>query len=427
MTLFQSIVNRAREISSLFPGYFEDYKHNHYRDFGYPTDITFALAYSMYCRNGLGSAAVEKTILKTWETSPALWENESPSETRLESDVAEWARALRLWTRFAETDRRSLVGGYSAAILRLRDSKSFKEPVDRVPGGLDGLSEIIPAWAGQLGVSTWDTDEASETYGQPTMFAFNEAAVGDDRHRTRAFEVHPDRVIVWSRDGTVHARSALEPGYNDLITLEKVNGAGGEGFWKNAKSAPVIEVDKEANIQQMAAGMGVSVEEVAEKMDAQVDDFQKGFDKMLMLQGMQAKTLGITLPSPEHFHGNPLMSFAASFLIPLKILTGSQTGERASTEDAVEWAKTNMARRNDTVLPGLNDFIRRMKAFGILSDSDWQIGWADLTESSMSEKIDRADKMAGVNQKSGDEPVFFADEIREAVGLPPQEEIGDDE
>ena len=424
---FHALFNRARELSTLFPGYFADYKHNHYRDFGYPKDITFALAYSMYQRNGLGSAAVEKTILKTWETAPAIWESEKPKESTVEADIRQWATDLRLWSRFADTDRKSMVGGYACAILRLRDSKRFQEPVDTVPGGLDGLAEIIPAWAGQIEVSEWDTDETSETYGSPKMFSFNEAAVGSDRHKTRAFSVHPDRVIIWSKDGTVHARSALEPGYNDLVTLEKVSGAGGEGFWKNAKSAPVIEIDKEASIQDMATAMGVPVAEVAEKMDAQVDDFQKGFDKMLMLQGMKATTLGITLPNPEHFHNNPLMAFAASFLIPLKILTGSQTGERASTEDATEWAKTNMARRNDIAIPALREFLNRMQKFGILRERDWVLGWEDLTESTMSEKIDRADKMASVNQKMGDEPVFFADEVREVVGFDAREEIGDDE
>jgi hypothetical protein len=280
---------------------------------------------------------------------------------------------------------------------------------------------LIPAWAGQLTVAEWDTDEPSDAYGQPKMFQFSEAAVDiDRRQQPRQFNVHPDRVLVWSKDGTVHCRSILEPGYNDLMTMEKVSGAGGEGFWKNAKSAPVLEIDKEIDIETMAKAMGVPPAELADKMNAQVEDYQKGFDKLLMIQGMQAKTLGITLPSPEHFFAIALQSFAASVMIPLKILVGTQTGERASTEDAAEWAQTNMSRRTNQAIPNMMEMVGRLERFGVLPEKDWHIDWTDLTESSMGEKIDRASKMADVNQKTGPaEWVFTPEEIRAAVDLEP--------
>lgn len=279
----------------------------------------------------------------------------------------------------------------------------------------------MPVWEGQLSVSEWNTDETSEGYGQPLMYAFNEANVKTGQKNHRAFTVHPDRVIIWSKTGDIHGQSALEPGYNDLITLEKVIGAGGEGFWKNAKSAPVLEVDKEAKIADMAKAMGVSPEDVADKMDEQVADWQKGFDQLLMLQGMQAKTLSITLPSPEHFFAVALQSFAASLSIPVKILVGNQTGERASSEDATDWAQTNNSRRANIVLPNLMAIVERLVRFRILPEKDWFIDWTDLTEASMGDKIDRANKMADTNQKMKDsgEIVFTHEEIRAVVDLEP--------
>lgn len=412
----------TRRLDAMFPGYFPTAKHDHYLDFGYPKTLTFPQLYGMYCRNGLASAAVEKTVRKTWQEYPFVSETGDDSEeTTIESDIRQRFADLRVWQHLIEADRRSMVGNYAGVILRLADSKTFDQPVDTVPGGLMGLVEVIPTWEGQLTVSQWDTDQTSETYGQPKLFQFNEAAIGNDRQQPRAFMVHPDRVIIWSRDGTVHGRSALEPGYNDLIDLEKIKGAGGEGFWKNAKSAPVFEVDKEAQVEEMAKAMGVSVDKIADAMDDQVQDFLKGFDAHLMLQGMQAKTLSVTLPSPEHFWAAPLQSFAASMNIPMKILVGNQTGERASTEDASEWAQTCMSRRAEQVIPNIMVLVNRLETFGILSERDWAIDWTDLTESSMGEKVDRADKMAGVNQKMRDsgEVVFTGDEIRAAVDLDP--------
>lgn len=428
MTVLRLVTNEVqRRLDRMFPAYFATPKHDHYKDFGYPETLSFAQLYKVYLRNGIAHAAVDKTIDKTWQDAPFLLEKErdgsegsEKDETPLERDIRQRFDDLRVWMHLAEADRRSMVGKYAGVILRVADSRKFVEPVERVSGGLDGLVELVPFWEGQLTVSEWDKDETSETYGQPTMFQFNEAAVGKTAN-PRSFNVHPDRVVIWSRDGTVHGRSALEPGYNDLIDMEKIKGAGGEGFWKNAKSAPVLEIDKEANIRDMAKAMGVAEDEIADRMNEQVADWQKGFDQLLMLQGMQAKTLGITLPSPEHFWAAPLQSFAASMSIPTKILVGMQTGERASTEDAQEWAQTNMSRRAGYVVPNIMTLVSRLERFGILPEKDWFLDWTDLTEASIAEKIDRTVKMADVNLKMKDsgEFVFTPEEIRAAADYEP--------
>lgn len=422
MNAITRIMNSVRRMESMFPGYFATAKHNHYSDFGWPETVDFNLLFQTYERNGLAKSGVNKTILKTWEDFPNIWETEKPAESTIESQIRQRFEDIRFFARLSEVDRRSMVGGYAGAILRLADGKRFNQPVDRVPGGLAGLVEIIPAWAGQLTVSTWDTDETSPTYGQPTMFAFHESAVGTENEhlKARQFELHPDRVLIWSMDGTVHCPSDLKSGINDLITMEKVSGAGGEGFWKNAKSGIALELSPDTKLDDMAKGMNVPIEELADAMNETVGDFNKGFDKLLMLQGMQAKTLGVTLPSPEHFFNIALQSFAASMNIPLKILVGNQTGERASTEDQAEWAKTNMARRNLICRPTIKDLLNRLERFGILPERDWVVGWTDLTEASISERIERADKMASINQKNGQfEPVYTNDEIRDVTGHEP--------
>lgn len=416
-----------RRLDEMFPGYFTTAKHNHYADFGYPTTLDFATLYGMYTRNGLATAGVNKTVQKTWETTPFLLEKErdgsqngAAKESPLEREIRKRFDDLRLWSRLADADKRSMVGRFAAIILRFADNRPFSDPVDRVAGGLDGLVELIPAWEGQIEISSWETDEKSEDYGRPKMFQFNEAAVGNQK-QPRQLLIHPDRVIVWSADGTVNGSSALEPGFNDLLTLEKISGAGGEGFWKNAKSAPVLEVDKEAKIAEMAKAMGVQPSEVADKMDEQVADWQKGFDQLLMLQGMTAKTLSITLPSPEHFFAIALQSFAASLSIPLKILVGSQTGERASTEDADEWSKTNMSRRSNQTIPNIMALVARLERVGILPERDWHLDWASLLDPSPTEMLERVERMANVNDKmrASNEWIFTPEEMRSEGGKEP--------
>lgn len=428
--------NATRSMSSLLglmPGWFQGAKHDIYKDFGFPQTLDFGTIHGTYARNGIAQAAITKTISKTWQENPFLLEKErdgsqrgKANETSLEKEIRLRFDELRLWQKLAEADRRGMVGRYGAVIVRYADGLKFNQPVGRVPGGLEGVVELIPVWEGQLKVATWDQDEASEAYGWPTMFSYNEADVVTGKANNRAIEVHPDRVLVWSKDGTVNGESALKAGYNDLLTIEKIIGAGGEGFWKNAKSAPVFEIDKEANLANMMKAMGATTgEELANKMDEQVESYSKGFDQMLLLMGMQAKQLNVTLPSPEHFFSTALQSFAASMNIPLKVLVGNQTGERASSEDNEDWAQTNMARRANIVVPNIMLLVKRWIDYGILPPgNDYFLDWTDLTEASMSERIDRADKMADINQKMKDtgEIVFTSEEIRKVPGYEPLSE-----
>jgi hypothetical protein len=210
----------------------------------------------------------------------------------------------------------------------------------------------------------------------------------------------------------------LKAGFNDLITIQKIIGAGGEGFWKNAKAAPILNIDPSTSSAKLAASLGVPQAEIADRIDEIVGDFQTGLDNSMMFQGIEAKFQSVMLPDPSKFILGPAQSFAASINEPLKLLVGNQNGERASTEDNKQWNKTNMSRRANYIKPNVMRMVQRFVRFGILPDRPWFLLWSDLTESSTEEKLNIVDKMATVNQKSmgGDGIVFTADEMRETGG-----------
>lgn len=415
-------------LARAFPGiYGANAKHDYAKDYGWPEDLTFDHFYRIYTRSGIAAAAVDKTIAKTWSTMPAIWESEQPRESQDEADIRKHFAKRNIWRAFMEADRRSLVGNYAAAILLLRDGKRLDQPVDTVPGGITGLAGVIPAWEGQLTPVAWDEDQFSETYGEPTLYQFDEYAVGPNVSGTRKSQVqiHRDRVLIWSDDGTLNCRSALEPGFNDITDAEKVKGAGGEGFWKNARAALTVESKDGVDIQSIMSGMGFATPEEAKKaLDEKVDDFSSGFDKLFMLGGFKVAPLAVSLPQPKEFWEPCVQSFAASFSIPFKVLVGNITGERASTEDANEWSATCMSRRENRVIPILNEFIDRLKRWRILSPGDWSIGWDSLVEASPDDKLARAASMATINSTLGTEPAFLTDEIREAAGFKPGAEVG---
>ena len=396
-------------------------KHDFNLDFGYKDDIDFYDLYELYKRNGVAKAVVNKTAGKTWQTSPRLviGEDEHP-ENGQEREIKRAFRKMRFWQMLQEVDKRSLVGEYAGAIFRFADGKNFDQPVDSVSGGLDGLIGIIPAWEGQLQISQWDQDRTSPTYGEPQMMTFTESSVDPDQGKTRAFYVHPSRVYIWSQDRTTFNDSDMEASYNALVDMAKIRGAGGEGFWKNAKSQPVLEAGTgpdAPNFGQLATMLGTDLQGLPEALDNVVADWNKGFDQSLMLQGMKAYTLGVNLPQPKEFYDTAAHEVAAAWDIPHKILFGNQTGERASTDDEKQWSLHNMSRRNNHVIPNIMDVVDRLVDVGVLTDQDWSLDWEDLTGATMGEKLELAKGMSQINRDAtatGD-VVFTDTEIRKTL------------
>ncbi|ALJ12629.1 anti-CBASS protein Acb1 family protein [Sphingopyxis macrogoltabida] len=400
-------------------------KHDYAKDYGWPETLGFDQFHRMYCRSGLAAAAVDKTIGKTWQTMPALWEGEKPAESPAEAAIRKHFTKRKIWRSLMDADRRSMVGEYAGAIILLRDGMALDQPVTAVRRGIENVVGVIPAWQGQLEPVEWDEVPTSETYGDPLYYQFNEQAVGNPTTAKKSqVRIHRDRVLIWSDDGTLNCNSALEPGFNDVADAEKIKGAGGEGFWKSSRGAPIIEAPKGVTPADVQRGMGASTPaDVIDKLNEQVGEFQSGHDNMLMLGGFSVSPLTITLPQPKELWEPCVQSFAASMGIPFKILVGNITGERASTEDKTEWAETCMSRRENRVLPILQDFIDRLVAWGVLEKKDWTIGWTSLLEASPDDKLDRATKMSAINQQAGAEPVFLPDEIREEAGYKPGDEV----
>jgi hypothetical protein len=426
-SLLANAYDRSRDLlSRFFPSaYSMSGKHNFRKDYGWKESLSFQDFYRLYKRVGLAKSAVNKTIAKTWATNPELWETEDPQDTPAEAAIAEHFAKRNIWRDLMEADRRSMVGEYAGAIILLRDNQLLDQPVGRVPGGLEGLAGIIPAWQGQLTVAEWDTDQTSETYGDPLYYQFDEQAVGNQLGgKNRSVRIHRDRMLIWSDDGTLNCSSALEAGFDDATDAAKIKGAGGEGFWKSSRGAPIIEAPKGVTPADVQRGMGAATPaDVLDKLNEQVDAFQSGFDNALMLGGFAVKPLTITLPQPKEFWEPCVQSFAASMQIPFKVLVGNITGERASTEDKTEWAETCMSRRENRVLPILNEFVDRLIRWGVLDAKDWTIGWTSLLEASPDDKLDRAAKMSQINQQAGAEPVFLPDEIREEAGFKSADEV----
>ena len=409
-------------------------KHQLYRDYGYPDPVSPEQIKLFFERSGVAKAAIEHITLTVWQTLPKIIRSEDGADPQ-ERALNEHFDRINFWAAFREAHRRSLIGCYGGLILRLADGKPLDQPVERLTDGPQSLVEAVPVWDSDLSVQAWGENQAdSATYGKPTMFEYGRKDLnGLSRGSVR---VHPDRVLVISRDGRLDNDPELKAGFNAMTDIEKVRGAGAEGVWKAARQALVFNLAKEVDTP-VAIGATSAENEGAEdggKTDAerfadQMEAFYGKADNAMFVHGIDVKTLGTAVTGIKESMDASVSSFAASMQIPKRILVGSETGERSSAEDAKEWARVCEARRLFTIEPRIENLIGRMVEWKALdgTTAPWTIEWTPLTQDTLVERVRKSDAMARANSANaaqGEAMPFKVNEQRAALGFEP---LTDDE
>lgn len=377
---------------------------NAWCEYGFPSELVFEDLYRMYERHGVAHGVVHRLLDKCWETMPEVIQgdkaDESTTQTPWEKSIAKQFKKLKVWKHFKEADRMRMVGHYSGILLQVADGKLWSDPLAQKVGV---LVKLIPAWEGQLEPASWDTDPTSPTYGEPTMWSFNEAAVkeNDNREPGRAMQVHPSRVFIVGdyRTGV----PLLKAGYNDFVTIEKVVGGAGESFLKNASRQLNINFDKDTQMADVAKIYGVPISELHTAFDEVAKGMNRGMDSVLATQGASVSTLVSTVPDPEKPFNVALQSACASVQIPVKIVVGMQTGERASTEDIKDFNKRGQGRRVNELSDDIEGFVAHLSKYKLLdtplsgTDPEVTCVWDDLGEATLSERLANAKLMAETN------------------------------
>lgn len=406
-------------------------RHSAWCEYGFPEQVTYENLYALYRRGGIAHGAVEKLVGKCWQTNPELIEGDDADESKDETLWEKSAKKVftkRLWRAFAEADRRRLVGRYAGILLHINDSRKWDQPV--VSG--KSLKKVTIAWAGSLTVSQWVTDENSAEYGQPKQWKYVESLPNGG---TNQRFVHPDRVFILG-DYSNDAIGFLEPGYNACVSLEKVEGGSGESFLKNAARQLNVNFEKEIDFNNLASLYGVSIDELQDKFNEVAGEMNRGNDVLMTTQGATVAPLVTAVADPSATYNVNLQTFAASVDIPVKVLVGMQTGERASTEDQKYFNARCQSRRGDLSFE-IEDFSDKLIELKIIDAvSEKTVIWDDLNEQTGTEKLANAKTMAEINQTSqgsGENPAFSREEIRTAAGyenvdeFPLGEEDGNEE
>lgn len=420
----------------------EDTKHpDSWQDYGYAETLEFTQFYNMYKRNSFASAIINRPVDKCWQNEPWILtdkERRGEDPNQWEKDLTEFAEHHNLFYKLKELDRMQSIGQYGALLIEVRDGKPLSSEMLNVRRKQVYNFKVVSE--AMLEPQDIDLDEQSERYGLPINYQLSEAESGDKNPDTNnSFTVHHSRLIVWAEgsvnDG-IYGNSRLEPVWNTLINIEKVSGAGGEGYYKSARGSMTMNISTDSDIHKLAEMYGVDLAALPHAISEQVESFNRNFDSVLAAQGVDFKPLQITVPDPSGFMAIYKDELAACG-IPLTVIIGQQTDERSSTENAKEWAGWCESRQNGFLSQSITRTIKWLQHHGIIAESKFCVCWEELYQISLSDKLDLVAKMTDANLKhaqtivqlasigeASESPAFLfdANEIRDVAGYEATEE-----
>jgi len=201
-------------------------------------------------------------------------------------------------------------------------------------------------------------DGGSERFGLPSVYGVKIRGASGSSEKL----VHWKRVIHVAEgllENDWEGTPRLERVYNRLMDLEKTMAAAAEGFWRNA--FPGLAAVKDPNYDWTA--------QTRENIEQQFFHYFHQLSRLLKLEGVDIKELTAQPADPEAHVNAFLRLCAAASRIPVRILTGSERGELASSQDETAW-NARVDERRDTwaspsvVMPVVDRFIE----LGIVGD-----------------------------------------------------------
>jgi hypothetical protein len=169
----------------------------------------------------------------------------------------------------------------------------------------------------------------------------------------------------------VFGRPVLKRIFNDLHDLAKVRTSTAEAFWQRVAGIIMAEFAPDAmpTDEQLAA------------LDAAMQDIVHDL-RRFVTGNFELKRLAETEPNPKEAAElyMTLIAAGATPPMPKRILFGSETGERSSTEDQKTWLGAIESRRQQVAEPRvLRPFIQACMDMGVLPRrTEYEIVWPTL-------------------------------------------------
>lgn len=393
---------------------------NYYEVLGYDEIVTSRQYRLEYARGGIAKRIVEAFPKATWRGGVELFEDEDPEvSTAFEQAWKSLEQRLNVWSLFQKADILAGLSTYSAILIGAPGDLGSELPKGTSP---DQILYLTPFWGGggpglntrnqtmamdaDCRIATFDEDVTSPRFGEPLTYNLKRVDVVNPVFQR---PVHWSRIIHLAEgclDDNVYGTPTLENVWNLLQDLMKVTGGGAEAFWLRANQGIQIDIDKDMALPP-------STTELAD-LKAQAEDYKHQLTRMMRTRGVNINQLGSDVANFASPAEAILTQIAGSKGIPMRILTGSERGELASSQDAANFSTQVQDRRTSYAGPMIvRRFVDRLIEFGYLpTPKSYEVGWPTIETMTDMEKATGAQKWAETNSTAG-MPIYTDAEIRE--------------
>lgn len=346
-----------------------------YTAMGYPKDMLFSRFNARFTRQDIAKRVVRAYPDGTWAKAPRIFETESPeSETAFEKAWDQVLKAIRVFHYLRRVDTVGRVGRYGVLFMGFDDGQKFEQPVTRAKS----LLYLQPYSEDHATIESFVKDKKDPRFGLPEFYSLTRTDITSGSSTTTVKEkVHWSRCI-HAADGAVESdvfgTPALECIYNRLQDIELIAAGSAEMFWRGAFPGYSFEAAADAELDQTDA-----------TLEDEIEKYMHGMNRYLKLQGIEAKSLAPQVSSPEKQVDVQIKLISSGTGIPQRILTGSEMGELASSQDKVNWNSRIGERREDYAEPMiLRAFIDRLIEVGVLpkpkEETGYTVEWPDLDQ-----------------------------------------------
>lgn len=291
-----------------------------------------------------------------------------------------------------ENWRDTLIGNGMYRLAVNRNVRNFKSS-DGKPTGGGGpdvvFLRVFPE--SQAAITTWEYNPSSPRYGKPLMYSLTFGSSGSQQETggstpvASTMEVHWTRVVHLADVGhhadssEVFAAPRMQPVFNNLLNIHKIQGAAAEGYWKSCFTGLSLETNPQA---------GGDVQVNVPKLKDMMESYGNGQQKWIQLTNMSAKTLAPMVVDPTPHVKGQIEVICIKLGIPIRVFMGSERGELASSQDDGAWNDRLRHRQSSYVTPRIIvPFVDRLIMVGSLPEpKGYSVKWPDLESQTQAEK-----------------------------------------
>lgn len=347
---------------------------------GYPEILTYNDYLTAYDRQDVATRVIETYPDYTWIDVPNIYETEKPADTKFEKDIKSLFLSGTVISTLRALDILAGIGEFGLLVIGIDDGGKLDTPALAV-AKTHKIMYMRPYTEGEVKIKKWDTDPTSERYMLPELYTVTPAEY-TARSSTlpaisRTFDVHHSRCIHFADNAlnsVIYGTPRLKRVYDRLMDILKIVAGSGEMFWRGAYQGFSFEAEADGEFS----------DDDKTAMKESIQKYLMGMDRAMLLKGVKTNSLAPSVSSPKEHLDAQLTMVSIASRIPKRILTGSEMGKLASTQDAANWAQQIKTRRTNVASPKiLRPFIQFCIKNNIISapmgeEDSYTIEWPAL-------------------------------------------------